>query len=393
MPNTEPHIYHVQTPSNYRETVPGMFQPIETVAEFRVDYSTVVDAAKKYQLSSVLNDMREQDFQIWPGRELYIGQLEKQPAVSPTVAYRYYYDASASDGVYDTPSNASEGIMVRSIDGSMVDRTNVIWHITVRCTLLGYHSIYDRVHANVITTSSVRNASAYRLGPDLKLLGDSSSSPKLGTATQVGGVIGTCTGSNATVGTFDASNWITYVKSTMDCGGEDVDINGQPINVPIEQVNHTLQFPIRRPYLRGIIPGGASSPSGYDTRSVNCLWELWGQYPEWCLNKRNGCVMFGFPVGQLVCTAVENTPIDEEFMMCSVTLTWDEWHHGEQAPWGFEGNIPPKAENTTGGADRPILNADTVYWINPHQEAFCFSEDDFPYGAFDLFAQMILPPT
>ena len=109
----------------------------------------------------------------------------------------------------------------------MVDRTNVIWHITVR-TLLGYHSIYDRVYANVITTSSVRNASAYRLGPDLKLLKRQQQFAEARHGDPWRGHW-KLHGSNATVGTFDASNWITYVKSTMDCGGEDVDINGQPI--------------------------------------------------------------------------------------------------------------------------------------------------------------------
>lgn len=383
MPKTEPDIYQVQTPGNYRESYEGIFQPSTVVVDFRVDYSQVVAGQQKKNLNAVLADMREQSYQIYNGRPLQLGGT---PPPSPLVNYRSYYSASSPLAYIGTVN----GAIVRSIEGHIIDRSACIWHISVRLDYVGYNNLYERIHANVVATSSTRTVSAYRVGPTLNLITDSSAFPKLGAVTE-NAIFGPCTGSNARTGTYAQSNWITLVKSTMDVGGVPVDINGQPVSIPIEQLNYTLQFVIRRPYLEGTIPGGPASPSSYGSRTVDCTWELWGQYPEWCLNKRNAEAMFGYGPGQLVCTAVNNTPIDDEYMICSVTLTWDEWGHCDQAPWGFEGNIPPKSETTLGGADRPILNADTVYWINPVQESFNWASADFPYGVHDVFSEMILP--
>ena len=388
MPNVTPSIHIVAEPSGQPERMGEMFQPTEITVDIRVDYTTVVAQAQKYNLGAVLNDMRAQSWQIWQGREFMVGAVDKGFIPSPLVPYRSYFSASLNAG-----EMAADGFHCRSISGRIVPGTKVIWHITVRLSGVGYQNLYERPHATVITTSSVRSVAAYRAGPDINFIQDANSSPKLGTPTQ-NSVFGSCTNSNARTGTYDQDNWVTYTKSTMDVNGEEVDINGQPITMPIEQINYTLQFVLRRPYYDGTIPGGPASPSGPGSRTVECLWELWGQYPEWCLNKRNAEAMFGYTAGQLVCTAVNNTPIDEEYMLCSVTLTWDEWGMCEQAPWGFEGTIPPKDENTaaSGSPDRPILNADTIYWVNPVQECFNWSAFDFPDGAHALFSEMILNP-
>ena len=386
MPNTTPNIHIVAEPSGQTERMGEMSQPTEITVDIRVDYTTVVAQQQKYNLGAVLNDMRAQSWQIWQGREFMVGSVDKGSIPFPLVPYRSYYSASLNAG-----EQAADGFHCRSISGRIVPGTKVIWHITVRLSGVGYQSIYERPHATVITTSSVRSVAAYRVGPNIKFI-QSGSQPNLGTPTQ-NNVFGSCTGSNARTGTYSQSNWITYIKSSMDVGGEECDINGQPITIPIEQINYTLQFVIRRPYYDGVIPTDPSNVTGYGTRTVECLWELWGQYPEWCLNKRNAEAMFGYAAGQLVCTAVNNTPIDEEYMLCSVTLTWDEWGMCEQAPWGFEGTIPPKDESTVQNADRPILNADTIYWVNPVQECFNWAAADFPDGAHALFSEMILPPS
>lgn len=361
-----------------------MFQPSVSRLTISVDYS-IRTGNYPTALATVLLDMRAQNWNIWRGRPFAAASI---PYSTPPTPYRALFGASLTTGEIATASP----MIVRRIDGRIVPGSKGIWHVDVELGLVGYHNLFDEIHATVTSTSSSRTASAWRLPPDLKLLVDSSTSPKLGSPTQAS-VFTSCTataGSNARIGTYDNSNWQTYVKSTMDIGGVSVDINGQPVSIPVEQLNYTLQFVIRKPY-HDWIPGTPASPSGYGSRIVECMWSLWGQYPHWCLNKRNAEAMFGYAAGELVCTAVNNSPIDDDSMLCSVTLTWDEWGHGEQAPWGFEGNVPPKEENTTGGADRPILNADTVYWINPYPECFNWSAADFPYGAHAVFSEMILP--
>ena len=157
-----------------------------------------------------------------------------------------------------------------------------------------------------------------------------------------------------------------------------------------------MQFVVRRPnYGEDIIPGGPASPSGAGTRFIECGFSLWARGGTWLLNKRNAETLFGYAPGTLLCTSVSTSPIDDEYMICSVTLSWDEWSHCDQAPWGFSGNIPPSIENTasSGSPDRPILNADTVYWINPYAECFNFASADLPYGAYDIFDESIYPAT
>ena len=360
-----------------------MFQPSTSRLTVLVDYSFRTGNYPT-ALSTVLLDMRAQNWHIWRGRPFSVGAI---PLPSPLVSYRSLFGAGLTSGEIGT----AVPMIVRRIDGRIVPGAKGIWHVDIELGLVGYHNALDDIHATVTSSSSSRTASAYRLQPGMKLL-TGASQPNLGAPTQ-NNVFTTCTatsGSNARTGQYDKTNWLTYVKSTMDIGGVSVDINGQPVSIPVEQLNYTLQFVIRRPY-HDFVAGSPSTPTGYGVRFVDCMWSLWGQYPHWCLNKRNAETMFGYGPGELVCTNVTNTPIDDDSMMCNVTLTWDEWGHGEQAPWGFEGNVPPKIESTIGGADRPILNADTVYWINPYPESFNWAAADFPYGAHAVFSQMILP--
>ena len=389
-PSIKPLISLVQAPNQFRESSPGLFQASTLTLSFRADYSQVLSESNiAGKLSDVLADMHEQNYQIYAGRSLALGGV---PAPSPLVSYPGLYAADATEG----ESATVEPYIVRSITGALVPGSNWIWHVDVQLSLVGYQNAYDRIHAAVITSSSTRVAQAFRLG-DLNLITDDTSSPKLGAVASPTLVPGQCTATTATTGTYNQDNWITYNKATMDVGGEEVDINGQPIGVPIEQVNYTLQFVIRKPSFsppNDIIPGGPANPSGYGTRLAGCMWSLWGIYPQWILNKRNRTALFGFEPGELVCTAVNHAPIDDEFILCSVTLTWDEWGHCEQVPWGLNGTIPPTVKNElNSGDDRPILNADTVYWVNPHQESFNVTEDDFPRGAHALFEEMILVPS
>jgi len=391
-PTTQPVITLTQAPSQFRETSGIMFQPNTIQLSFRVDYSqytVLTNAAGK--LSTVLKDMRDQNYQIYRGRALALGGV---PSPSPLVPYGGYFPASLNA---TEMSGVPNGVAptVTNINGALVPGALHIWQVDVTLTMIGYNNLNEQPHATVTTQAAVRMASAYRTDPDLKLLTDAGS-PNLGSPTQ-GSVFttGPCaTNSNARVGTYDKDNWITYLKSTMDCGGVKVDLNGQPVPIAIEQLHHTMQFIIRRPnYGEDIIPGGPASPSGAGTRYTECMFTLWGRAGTWLLNKRNAEVLFGYSPGTLLCTAVSTNVIDDEYMMCNVTLTWDEWAHCDQAPWGFSGNVPPTAESTasSGTPDRPILNADTVYWINPYAECFNFASADFPYGAYDMFNESIYP--
>ncbi len=387
-PTLQPIITLVQAPNQFRETSPGLFQASTLRLSFRVDYSQIAStSAIAGKLSDVLADMHAQNYQLYIGRAVALGGV---PSPSPLVAYPGLYAADATDG----ESSIVEPWIVRSMSGSTVPGSTWIWHVDVDLSLVGYQNAYERIQASVVASSGTRVAQAFRLG-DLNLLTDDTAEPKLGAVSSPTPLPGQCGSVTATTGSYDQSNWITYDKATMDVGGEEVDINGQPIGVPIEQLNYTLQFVIRKPNFGSgseIIPGGPASPSGYGTRVVGCMWSLWGIYPQWILNKRNRTALFGYEPGELVCTSVTHTPIDDEFILCSVTLTWDEWGHCDQVPWGFNGSIPPTAEKGATG-DRAILNADTVYWMNPHQESFNITAADFPRGAHALFEEMILVPS
>jgi hypothetical protein len=120
--------------------------------------------------------------------------------------------------------------------------------VRVSLSLLCNGTLYDQLHSTVITTTASRTSSAYRVGPEINFIADDTVSPKLGVP-EMENVDGQCIAGSATRGIYDPVNWRTASKATMDIAGSPIDLNGQPISMRIEQINHTLSFVIRRPYL------------------------------------------------------------------------------------------------------------------------------------------------
>jgi len=371
-----PQIYLVQNPTNFNQTQGRIFETSQIEIAYRVHYCLAGDEVAT-TLFGVVDDMRSEGIHLYIGRPL---KVYPNGIGAPTY-YATAYDAGA------TATEIAAGktpFMVRHYQGNLVPGSNRIWEVRVTLTLLCNGTLYDQLHSTVVTTTSTRASSAYRVGNGIKLLSDTSSEPELGDPTMQD-VAGQCVTGSAKVGTYDPTNWRTASKSTMDIGGSPIDLHGQPITLKIEQINHMLSFVIRRPYL-GDLPG-FPIPTAYGSRTRSCLWQLWGEFAKWPLNKRNATAMFGYPAGSLVCTAVDLQEIDAEYMRCNVTLSWDEWDHCEQVPWTIMGAMPPTIEEGTG--DRKIINADTVFWANPYQEAFDWTTDAFPDGAYSLFYEMI----
>ncbi len=371
-----PAVYLVHTPSNFRQSQSALFGVSEIDVAYRVEYCGDDDPVPG-NLFGVIEDIRD------AGIHLYIGRpLKTFPSgISSPYYYAKAYDAAATLAEINSGTTP---FMVRHYEGNLVPGSRNVWEVRVSLSLLCNGTLYDQLHSTVITTTSSRTSSAYRVGPEINFIADETSSPKLGTP-EMGNVLGQCIAGSATTGTYDPDEWRTASKATMDIAGSPIDLNGQPISMRIEQINHTLSFVIRRPYL-GDLPG-FPTPSGYGSRTKMCLWQLWGEYSEWPLNKRNATEMFGYRPGSLVCTAVDLQEIDAEYMRCNVTLSWDEWDHCEQVPWTILGTLPPLVPE--GSGDRVIINADTVFWANPYQEAFDWTADAFPDGSYSLFSDMI----
>jgi hypothetical protein len=381
-----PVITLVQSPSNFAQSQGRIFSNSTIELSYRVDYCG--DAATAGTLFAVMDDMRDAGVQLFIGRPLKIFPSDGGGANN----YASAYDAS------QTTTEIALGkvpFVTRFYDGHLVPGSSTVWHVRISLSLLCNGTLFDQLHCTVQTNTSSRTAAAYRVDSGRASIANSlkyifsGSSPELGTPEGFATLYScAAAGGNAKTGKYDPDNWRTGLKTTMDVSGNPIDVHGQAISIRLEQINHTLSFVIRRPYL-GDVPGTPGTPTGYGTRTKNCLWTLWGQNSEWCLNKRNADAMFGYPAGSLVCTAVNLMEIDEDYMKCDVTLSFDEWGHCDQVPWTLEGTTPPSFEDVA-GTDRPILNADTVFWANPHQEAFKWNGNDFPDGALQLFEDMIL---
>tara|TARA_R110000751_G_scaffold62936_1_gene130311 strand:- start:161 stop:850 length:690 start_codon:yes stop_codon:yes gene_type:complete len=179
-----------------------------------------------------------------------------------------------------------------------------------------------------------------------------------------------------------------FTNTWIDCGdndisGDSLDINGEPLTMPIEQTSIVLSFVIREPFY---------SLYSSLTRTVDAMWTTWGKNPSSHVNKRNSASLFGYAAGRLVVTSVSVTPIDMEFRRVNVTLVDDEWLHFDQMPWSTAGVIPELDVNCSIPLTPPNLavwHAKYVLWVTPIFDGFSWSQTDFPDDVWTFFTSAV----
>jgi len=236
-----------------------------------------------------------------------------------------------------------------------------VWEIVVNVAMMKIDNAEQFPHCSVDIQTSTRMASAWRLGP-----GTTSDPFKVPTTNVT--ATGPMMGSLNADGFWEPKYWRGQDSNYQDIGGFDIDINGNPMTVAIEQIRFTISFVVRRPFI-GFIP-----TTGTSVIQTNSSWDEWVGNAACYVNKRNDVAMFGYRPGELLCEAINVTPIDEQFSKASIVLAWDEWGHFDQQIWSPNGQIGELSDQAYtypgGSADRPIRTAIATFWTTSYHEAF-----------------------
>jgi hypothetical protein len=328
---------------------PGMFSPTTRTIHLAVDYCG--ENTKRTSVQDVTYDMMQEGWAIAVGRPLGM------PIAGTPVTYNQFEFGYPAN--HTTAEVGLVPFVVQSISGELDRSSNEVWRIRVVISLIIRNitpgDFEGRNHSAVSITSESRGVRAYRTGATLPTM--TWADPRF------------------------ENTWITCGDDGID--GDPLDINGEPLTMPIEQTSIVLSFVIREPFY---------TSADAVNRTVNTMWTTWGRNPSSHVNKRNSAVLFGYEIGRLVVTNVSVTPIDMEFRRVDVTLVDDEWLHFDQMPWSFAGVIPELDVN----CDLPIIppnlgvwHAKYVLWVTPIIDGFNWSATDFPDDVWDFFASAV----
>ena len=331
---------------------PGMFSPTTRTINLAVDYCD--ETTKRTSVQDVLGDMMT----AGAGWSIAVGRPLGMPpnGVGAYNQFELGYPANRTSA-----EESQVPFIVQSISGELDRSSNEVWRIRVVISLMIRNitpgDFEGRNHSAVSITSESRGVRAYRTNATLPALTW-----------------------NETDDRFD-NTWITCGPD--DIGGDSLDINGEPLTMPIEQTSIVLSFVIREPFYTSY---------SATVRTVDAMWVTWGRNPSSHVNKRNSTVLFGYPIGRLVVTNVSVTPIDMEFRRVDVTLVDDEWYHFDQMPWSFAGVIPELDVN----CDLPLVppnlgvwHAKYVLWSTPIIYGFSWSQTDFPDDVWTFFTSAV----
>ncbi len=351
--------------SSNTTTTGGMFQPSTATVTLVVDYCgecTGENEAPPDTPFQVLEDVNGTYWDILMGRPL----AEIDQSTGDRTAW---LQAFSADMTYQEVSDVNTGTKdyayyyVKNFTCQQVaDGHPGLWEIIINVAMLKTDSGEQYPHCSVDIQTSTRMASAWRLGP-----GEGNDIFKVPTTntTTTGPMMGSL---DASGGFWKPENWRGQVSAYQDVNGFDIDINGNPMSVAIEQIRYTISFVVRRPYI------GFLSDNSISTVETNTTWDEWVSNASCYVNKRNDSILFGYRPGELLCESINVTPIDEQFSKASITLTWDEWGHFDQQIWspggGQLGGLSDQSYSYSGTKDRFIRTALAVFWTTSYQEAF-----------------------
>ncbi len=341
----------------------GLFEPSTATVTLVVHYCNACSGGALPPDTSfqVLEDVNGTYWDIVIGRPL--AEIDAQGNRTP------WLEAYSADMTFQDVSDVNAGTKdyayyyVKNYScRQILDGDPGLWEITINVSMMKIDSAAQFPHCSVDIQTTARMASAWRLGP-----GSGADVLKVPTTnvTATGPMMGPL---NAN-GFWEPKYWRGQLSTYQDVNGFDIDINGNPMSVAIEQIKYTISFVVRRPYI------GLLSNTGIATIDTNDSWDEWVGNAGCYINKRNDTDLFGYRPGELLCEAINVTPIDEQFSKASIVLSWDEWGHFDQQIWapnGALGALSDQAYDYPGqpALDRFIRTAFAVFWTTSYQEAF-----------------------
>jgi hypothetical protein len=160
-----------------------------------------------------------------------------------------------------------------------------------------------------------------------------------------------------------------------DIGGTKVDVQGQPANRFVQQMQIICEFHYDRTFTLG--PSGAISPEP-------------GPYFSGWLGTRNSVAFLGYDAGQILCNGISVSPVNDQIYIMQFKFLFDWMSFFEQRPAPNTGGAPFLVAAATTFLGVPYNQASKIAWYQPYQDR----EDlklMFPEAVYNAFLTA-LPP-
>jgi hypothetical protein len=165
--------------------------------------------------------------------------------------------------------------------------------------------------------------------------------------------------------------------SCEEADGIRVDINGQPMQINLDQRVFTISFVIRAPYY---------DPST-DTTTTPTEWAYFsGGIGASMVGNRNNATFFGWPAYSLLLEELSTSQIGQTtFHQVTMKMVYDEWWHLEQAPATINGSMPPNVAACTADGKTILFQTEKTLWVNTHLRYSDFNDllDYIPFDSRD----------
>jgi len=336
--------------SSRSTSVAGLFQPTTITVNLTVNYCG--DDPVPTDPNAVISDLQDDGYIIEINRPY--GRPVVEGTETPIVGY------SASTTCPGNELSGPEGFEVTSYSARRDTNSRNIFYVDIVNQMVEYQT-YN--HAMVTVSPGQRIARAWRVRPSV---------PEL---------------------TEDGSNGYTldlvpqYADNSLDggdIGGQKVDINVQPISVPLWETRYTLSFVTRRPYY---------ATAAATAQTVDNIYSYWTEgNASTSLGKRlkttNGNL---FPIGSLFRAVAQNlsiTTIAGTWVRVDFDFSQDEWDHLEQIPFSAKGVQPVDverfSESTTGFK---MLSASKVGFMDVNPEIAEIDMANVPCNVLSIWQQ------
>lgn len=315
--------------------VSGLFQPTTIVVNLTVNYCG--DETIETDPNQVYFDVVGAGYVIEIGRPYGSPTVTGDPPIPGTLTPIVGYSAHQSTC---GESLVQEGFEVTAYNIRRDANASGVFYIDITNQMVEYQQWN---HAVVTVTPGQRIARAWRVRPVLPTLAEDA------------------------VGGFTQDLVPQYAAGTLNAGdidGQFVDINCQPVSIPLWRTSYTLSFVSRRPYY---------ASAGAVTQTLDTVYSYW--------TEGNGSLIAGkrikttggnlLPIGSLfraVGDGVQITPIVGTWVRVDFQVAQDEWDHLEQIPFSVEGLQPKTVERFSGSTGFKMVSSDKVGFMDVNPE-------------------------
>ncbi len=332
--------------SSRSTSVAGLFQPTTVTVNLTVNYCG--DEVVPTSPNAVIFELQDAGYVIEINRPY--GRPVEGGTETPIVGF------SASGAC----ESGSDGFEVTAYSARRDPNSRNVFYVDIVNQMVEYQQ-YN--HATVTISPGQRMARAWRVRPDIPELEE------------------------------DGSNGYTldlvprYADNTLNSGdieGQKVDINLQPISIPLWETTYRLSFVSRRPYY---------STAGASAQTIDNIYSYWTSgNVSTSLGKRlkttNGTLA---PIGSLFRAVGRNisiTPIVGTWVRVDYEFTQDEWNHLEQFPFSVGGVQPQDVERFDSAATGfKMLSSSKVGFMDVNPEIEEIDLANLPCGVLSIWQQ------